>query len=183
MTYNFAQFKQSTKDVEEWLKRELSTIRTGRATPAILDGIKVEAYGSFMPINQVANMSVEDARSLRITPWDMSQSKAIEKAIITSDLGLSVSVDDKGLRVIFPELTSDRRGALVKIAKQKLEDARVTMRGEREKAIKDIDAQEKEKKISEDERFRMKTDLQKVLDDAGRVLDEIFAKKEKEISE
>ncbi len=183
MAYNTAQFKVSLKDIEEWLKKEFSTIRTGRATPSILDGVKVEAYGTDMPINQVANIGVEDARVLRITPWDMSQVKSIEKAIIISDLGLSVSVDDKGLRVNFPDLTSDRRVALVKIAKQKLEDARVTLRNEREKAIKDIDAQEKEKKISEDEKFRMKADLQKAIDDANRVLDELFAKKEKEISE
>ena len=183
MAYNTAQFKQSLKDVEEWLKKEFTGIRTGRANPAILDGIKVEAYGAEMPINQVANVSVEDARMMRITPWDMSQAKAIEKAIMISDIGLSVAVDDKGLRVSFPELTSDRRGALIKIAKQKLEDARVTLRTEREKAIKAIDAQEKAKEISEDEKFRMKTDLQKVLDDANRELDGLFAKKEKEISE
>lgn len=183
MSYSFAQFKQSMKDTEEWLKKELSTIRTGRANLAILDGLKVESYGSLMPINQVANMSVEDARSIRITPWDASQVKVIEKVLITSDLGLSVAVDDKGLRISFPELTSDRRGALIKIAKQKLEDARVTLRNEREKAIKDIDSQEKEKKISEDEKFRMKIDLQKMIDDANRELDGLFAKKEKEISE
>ena len=183
MTYNTAQFKQSLKDIEEWLKKEYTGIRTGRANPSILDGIKVDAYGSEMPINQVANIAVEDARMIRITPWDMSQVKAIEKAIMISDLGLSVSVDDKGLRVNFPELTSDRRGALIKIAKQKLEDARVTLRTEREKSIKDIDAQEKEKTISEDEKFRMKADLQKVLDDANRELDALFTKKEKEITE
>ncbi|KND47854.1 MAG: ribosome recycling factor [Parcubacteria bacterium C7867-006] len=183
MAYNLPQFKQSLKDVEEWLKKEFTGIRTGRATPAILDGVKVDAYGTEMPINQVANISVEDARMLRITPWDASQVKAIEKAIMVSDLGLSVSVDDKGLRVNFPELTSDRRAALIKIAKQKLEDARVTVRTEREKAIKDIDGQEKEKKISEDEKFRMKADLQKVLDDVISILDELFAKKEKEITE
>ncbi len=183
MAYNLPQFKQGLKDVEEWLKKEFTGVRTGRATPAILDGVKVEAYGTEMPINQVANISVEDARMLRITPWDASQVKTIEKAILISDLGLSVSNDDKGLRVNFPELTSDRRAALIKIAKQKLEDARVTVRTEREKAIKDIDSQEKEKKISEDEKFRMKADLQKVLDDVNNTLDELFAKKEKEITE
>jgi ribosome recycling factor len=183
MSYNFNTFKQHTKDVEEWLKRELSSVRTGRATPAILDAVKVEAYGSMMPINQVANISIEDARLLRITPWDMSVAKAVEKAILTSDLGLSVVTDDKGLRVTFPDLTSERRQALVKVAKQKLEDAKVTLRGEREKAVKDIDKQEKDKAVSKDEQFRMKADLQKVVDDANKSLDEIFAKKEKEISE
>ncbi len=183
MAYNIQQFKQTLKGTEEWLKKEFSSVRTGRATPAIFDGIKVEAYGSEMPINQVANISVEDARSVRITPWDLSQSKSIEKAIIVSDLGLSVVVDDKGLRINFPELTSDRRAALIKIAKQKLEDARVALRSEREKAIKDIDAQEKDKKISEDEKFRMKKDLEKALEDSNKALDELFAKKEKEITE
>ncbi len=183
MAYNFANFKNSSKEVEEWLKREMSGIRTGRATPAILDNVRVEAYGSEMPVNQLANVSVEDARMLRITPWDMSQSKAIEKAISTSDLGLSVSVDDKGLRVSFPELTSERRLSLVKIAKQKLEDAKVTLRGEREKVLKDIDKQEKEGGMGEDEKFRLKAELQKLVDDSTKLLEEVFSKKEKEISE
>ena len=183
MAYNFAQFKQATKETEEWLKRELSTIRTGRATPAILDGVKVEAYGSDMTITGVASVSVEDARSLRVTPWDMSLVKAIEKGIVTADLGLSVAVDDKGLRVTFPELTSDRRGAFIKIAKQKLEDARVALRGDREKVIKDVDKKEKEGSMSEDEKFRIKAELQKILDDVGRELEGMFSKKEKEIGE
>jgi ribosome recycling factor len=183
MTYSFSNFKKETKDTEEWLKREFTSIRTGRANPAILDGIKVEAYGSLMPINQLANISAEDVRMLRIAPWDGSVTKAIEKAILVSDLGLSVVVDDKGLRVNFPELTSDRRTTMVKLAKQKLEDARVALRAEREKAIKDIDKEEKDGAISQDEKFRMKADLQKMLDDTNKALDEIFEKKEKEIME
>jgi ribosome recycling factor len=183
MAYNSNSFKTSLKETEEWLKREFTGIRTGRAAPAILDSIKVEAYGSDMPINQVANISIEDARMLRISPWDSSVTKSIEKAIMVSDLGLSVTVDDKGLRVIFPDLTSERRQTLIKIAKQKLEDAKVAIRGEREKAIKEIDRMEKDKEISEDEKFRLKTDLQKILDDANKALDEVFVKKEKEISE
>jgi ribosome recycling factor len=183
MLYNFTPFKQSVKEIEEWLRREYSSIRTGRATPAILDGVKVEAYGAEMPINQLANIAVEDARMIRISPWDMSQAKAIEKAISVSDLGLSVALDDKGLRVMFPELTSERRLSLVKIAKQKLEDARVRLRSEREKVLKDIEKKEKEGGMSEDDKFRFKSELQKILDDTNKVLDEILAKKEKEISE
>lgn len=183
MAYNFNTFKQAAKDTEEWLKKEFTSIRTGRATPAILDGVKVEAYGSEMPVNQLANISIEEARMLRVTPWDASQSKAIEKAIMVSNLGLSVAVDDKGVRVTFPELTSDRRGAFVKMAKQKLEDARVTLRTEREKVLKDIDNKEKEGNISEDEKFRSKTELQKMVDETGRNLEEMLTKKEKEISE
>lgn len=183
MAYNFSQFKQSTSDLQDWLRKEFSTIRTGRATPAILDGVLVEAYGAKMPINQVANISVEDARTIRILPWDASQTKSVEKAIVDSGLGLSVVVDGSGLRVVFPELTSDRRTSLLKIAKQKLEDSKVTLRSEREKVLKDVDAQEKAGSISEDEKFRLKTELQKMVDDAGKVLDEIFGKKEKEIGE
>ncbi len=181
--YNFASFKQSIKDLEEWLKKEFTTIRTGRATPTILDGVMVEAYGTPMSVASLANISIEDARCLRITPWDMSQTKVIEKGILISDLGLSVSVDDKGLRILFPNLTTERRTALIKIAKQKLEDARVTLRSEREKALKDIDAREKSGELSEDEKFRMKADVQKMVDDAGGILETIFSRKEKEIGE
>ncbi len=183
MSFNFSQFKQSTKDLETWLQGEMSGIRTGRATPAILDGVKVEAYGSDMPIQQVASVVVEDARTLRIAPWDTSQAKAIEKGIILADLGLSVSIDDKGLRVSFPELTSDRRSALIKIAKQKLEDTRVTLRTEREKTIKEIDTNKKSGDLSEDEQFRLKADLQKMVEEVNAILDTMLAKKEKEIAE
>jgi ribosome recycling factor len=183
MIYNFTQFKQKSTEVAEWLTREFSGIRTGRASPAILDGVMVEAYGSQMPINQVATITTEDARMIRISPWDSTQTKAVEKAIISSGLGLSCTVDGNGLRVIFPELTADRRVALLKIAKQKLEDAKTNLRGERERVIKDIDAQEKAGDISEDDKFRFKTELQKMVDDAGIKLSEIFNKKEKEISE
>lgn len=183
MAYNFSPFKKSAIDAEDWLRREFAGIRTGRATPSIFDGVKVEAYGSQMSITELANISIEDARMIRITPWDMSIAKSIEKSIITSDLGLSVTLDDKGLRVVFPDLTSERRTAFIKMAKQKLEDAKVTLRGEREKVLKDIDKQEKDGKMSEDEKFRTKTELQKILDEAMRALDEMFTKKDKEISE
>ena len=183
MTYNFSTFQKNIKDLEEWLKREFASIRTGRATPAILDGVRVEAYGSEMPVTQLANISVEDARRLRITPWDMSMVKAIEKGIMVSDLGLSVAVDDKGIRVTFPELTSDRRVQLLKVAKAKLEDARITLRTEREKVLKDVETQEKSGNVSEDEKFRIKADLQKMIDDTNYTLDSFLVKKEKEITE
>ncbi len=182
MAYNFSPFKQNIKETEEWLKKEFAGIRTGRATPAILDSVKVEAYGSFMSISQLANISVEDAKSMRVNPWDASQIKAIEKAIATSDLGLSVAVDDKGVRITFPELTSERRQSLIKVAKQKLEDARIRLRSEREKIQKDIEKQEKEGKMGEDEKFRLKTELQKLLDDGNKNLDSLLEKKEKEIN-
>lgn len=180
---NIQQFKTGVKEIEEWLKKEMATIRTGRANPSILDGVIVPVYGSNMIISQVANIGVEGATTLRISPWDMAIVKDIEKSIMTSDLGLSVSVDDKGLRVTFPSLTSDRRQALVKIAKQKLEDAKVSVRSEREKFIKDVDKKEKDGELSKDENFRLKADLQKIVDEVNRVLEDLFTKKEKEISE
>lgn len=183
MSYNFSSFKQSISELEEWLKKEFAVIRTGRANISVLDGVLVEMYGSRMPINQLATISTEDVRVIRVVPWDKSSGKEIEKAITMANLGLSVTVDDKGLRIIFPELTSDRRVSFVKMAKQKLEDAKVTLRNEREKVIKDIDNKQKEGQISEDDKFRLKNDLQKIVDEAGKNLEAIFVKKEKEILE
>ncbi len=183
MAYNFTQTKEEIEKTTTWLRGEFSGIRTGRASPSILDSVKVDAYGSDVPINQVASVSVEDARMIRITPWDMSQAKAIEKGIMLADLGLSVTVDDKGVRVVFPELTGERRVALMKIAKTKLEEARVAIRGERERTLKDIEKQEKDAEISEDDKFRLKTELQKIVDEASASFETLFTKKEKEISE
>jgi ribosome recycling factor len=183
MAYDFKDLKAGIKSTEEWLRSEFSGIRTGRATPALLDSVMVEAYGAMMPINQVGSISVEDARMMRVTPWDMSLAKAVEKAIMLADLGLSLAVDEKGVRVIFPDLTADRRASLVKLAKQKLEDARIAIRSEREKTIKDIEKKEKDGEISEDEKFRLKAELQKYIDEAGVTLEGLFAKKEKEIAE
>ncbi len=181
MAYNFAPFKQSIKDLEEWLKKEFSSIRTGRATPAILDGVFVESYGTRAPIAAVGSVSIEGARSLRIAPWDMSQAKAIEKAIVVSNLGLSVSVDDKGLRVTFPELTTESRNTFVKMSKQKLEDSRVTLRAERDKVWNDIQAKEKEGGMGEDEKFRLKNEMQKIVDETNQKLEALAEAKEKEI--
>ncbi len=182
MAYNFTPLKQKTKDTEEWLKKEFGSLRTGRVTPTLLDVVKVEVYGSFMPVSQVASITTEDARSLRVSPWDTTQIKPIEKAIQIASLGASIVVDDKGLRVIFPDLTSERREILLKTCKQKLEDARVALRIEREKVWTDIQKQEKEGKINEDERFRLKNEMQKIVDEANKKLEENFEKKEKEIN-
>jgi ribosome recycling factor len=183
MAYDFKELKAGISGVHTWLSNEFSGIRTGRATPALLDSISVEAYGTMMPIPQVASVSIEDVRMIRVAPWDMSLAKAVEKAIMLADLGLSLSVDDKGVRVIFPDLTAERRAMLVKLAKQKLEDARITLRGEREKTIKDIEKREKDGELSKDDVFRLKTELQKMIDEGNKGLEELFAKKEKEILE
>lgn len=181
MAYNFSPFKQKTKDTIEWLKKECMTIRTSRATPTILDGISVESYGSMMAISQVASITSEGARTLRVVPWDMSVAKHIEKAIADSNLGLSVALDDKGVRVSFPELTTERRTALVKLLKSKLEDARVTLRKERDIAWDDIQKAEKAGGMGEDEKFRLKAEMQKIVDETNKELDAVSTRKEAEI--
>lgn len=182
MNYNFAAAKEKIKGVEEWLKKEYNGIRTGRASPSLLDGVMVESYGARVPLSQVGSITAEDARMLRIVPWDMGQVKEIEKAITAMNLGVSPVVDDKGVRVAFPELTADRRVSLMKIAKQKLEEARVSLRAEREKAWSDIQAKEKNDEITEDDKFRLKKEMEKIIEEGNGKLDEVFARKEKEIS-
>jgi ribosome recycling factor len=181
MTHDFSALKVKIQETKDWLSNEYLGIRTGRATPTLLDSIRVESYGSKMPINQLASVNIEDARTLRISPWDASQVQAIEQAIAKADLGVSASVDEKGLRVSFPELTAERRGMLQKIVKDKLEHARISMRGARDEAWSDIQKNEKDKEISEDEKFRYKDEMQKLINEGNTALDDIAKRKEEEI--
>lgn len=181
MAFDFGKFNKKVIEVEEWLKKEFSSVRTGRAMPTILDGVRVESYGSFMSIHELANINLEDARCLRIAPWDKTQTKAIEKAIMVANLGVSVVVDDKGLRVIFPELTSERRVEIVKIAKMKLEEAKVTLRKYREEVMKELQNMEKAGGIGKDDIQRWEKDLQKLVDEGKKKLEVQLEKKEKEI--
>ncbi|AKM84119.1 TPA: ribosome recycling factor [Candidatus Campbellbacteria bacterium] len=182
MSYDFSKFKKELSEIESWLTKEYTTIRTGMASPALLDSVKVESYGSFMPINQLATVGTEDARTIRVSPWDKSQVRGIEKAINDANLGVSVASDSAGVRVIFPELTSERRVLLIKSAKEKLEKARVSLRGEREKVWEDIQKKEKNGEMGEDEKFSLKEEMQKYVDASNKKFEEIFSKKEKEIS-
>ena len=181
MAYDYTELKEATAGVIEWLKQEYSAIRTGRATPAVLDAVMVDAYGSKMPINQLATITTEDAQTIRIVPWDQSMVKPIERAITESDLGLSVNVDDHGLRATFPTLTSERREQLLKLAKQKLEEARVSVRTHRDETWDDIQKQEKGGDITEDEKFRYKDEMQKIVDATNEQLEQMFEKKQSEI--
>jgi ribosome recycling factor len=183
MSYNFNPFKTASDATFLWLQKEYSSLRTGRSTPAILDAVQVDVYGSKMPVNQVANITVEDSKTIRIAPWDKTTIKSIDSAIRESNLGLSVAVDDQGLRVSFPELTADRRVSLIKISKQKLEEARIALRGEREKVLNDLDKKEKEGEISKDDKFRHREELQKFVDEANKRMEDLADKKESEISE
>jgi len=181
MAYDFSILKAKISDIEEWLKKEFFGIRTGRATPSVLDSIRVDSYGAKLPIVQVANVGIEDNRTLRIVPYEASAGKEIEKAIVTSNLGLSVSSDDRGVRVSFPELTSENRSALAKVVKEKLEQARISLRGERDRVWGDIVKQEKEGDIAEDEKFRYKEEMQKLVDGGNSNLELLADKKEREI--
>ena len=179
--YDFVKLKEEISNIENWLIKEFSNIRTGLASITILDNVKVENYGTLTPVNQVANITTEDAKTIRISPWDASQIKELEKAIIKADLGVSVAVDEKGIRLAFPELTSDRRQMLTKVAKDKLEQSKVSLRGERDKIWSDIQEKEKDNEISQDDKFQLKDEMQKIIDGAGNGLLSLFEKKEKEI--
>ena len=182
MAYDFTPLKSKIKETEEWLSRELAGVRTGRATPTLLDGVKPEAYGARTPLAQIASVSVEDARTLRIIPYDPSLTKVIEKAIIDADIGISPSTDDQGLRVSFPELTAERRTQLVKIAKDKAEQARTTLRSHRTDAMKMLEAAEEAGGMGEDEVSRHKAEIQKLIDASNESVGEILKKKETEIA-
>lgn len=182
MAYDFKPFEKKIKEIEERFARELSGVRTGRATPAILDSVMIESYGSRMGMSQVATISVEDARTLRIVPWDMGNAKEIEKAITVANLGLSVGADEKGVRVFFPELTAERRTSLLKVAKEKMEEVRTALRQARDEVWNAIQKQEKEGLMSEDDKFRTKDEMQKRVDVANKRFDDAFARKEKELT-
>ena len=182
MAYDFKPFEKRLKEIEERAGKELGAIRTGRAAPAILDGIMVESYGARVPINQVAAVSVDDARSIKITPWDASLGKEIEKAITVANLGVSVSAGEGGVRVTFPELTGESRERLVKIAKERIEEMRTSLRVARDEVWNDIQKQEKDKLMTEDEKFRAKDEMQKRVDATNKNFEGMLERKEKEIT-
>lgn len=175
MQYNFSNFKIELKKIEEFLGKEYSQLNIGRASPMVLDGISVESYGSFVPLKNVASVSIEDPKTLRIAPWDKNQIKGIEKAIVGANLGLSVATDDQGIRVIFPQLTTETRQTLVKVLKEKLEESRISVRRERETILEDM------KDFTEDDKFRAKEDLQKIINEANENLEALFERKEQEV--
>ena len=173
--YNTQEFKNELQKIEVWLSKEYSQIQTGRATPMVLHSISIENYGSYTPIKNVASISVEDSKTLRIAPWDKNQVRLIEGAINEADLGLSVLSDADGVRVIFPMLTTESRSKLVKILKEKLEDARISVRKERQAEIDRLEG------LTEDEIKRAKEEIQKAVDEVNSNLENIFNKKESDL--
>lgn len=165
------------------LKREFATIRTGRASLSLLDGIKVDCYGSITPLNQVASLAVPESRLITIQPWDPKVIENIEKAIQSSGIGLTPANDGKTIRLPVPTLTEDRRKELVKLAKKMAEDSRVAIRNIRRDINEEVKKIEKEKKISEDEFRKSHEDIQKTTDQYIKKIDDILKKKEEEIME
>ena len=163
------------------LGREFSGVRTGRANTALLDGVRVEAYGTHTPINQMASVSVPDPKSLVIQPWDTTQIAAIEKAIMKSDLGLTPSSDGKVIRLTMPTLTEERRKQLAKTVGKLAEEARVSIRNIRRDANDRLKALAKDKKTSQDEERRGHDQIQKTTDKFIARVDELTKKKEQEI--
>lgn len=165
------------------LENEFKRIRTGRASLSILDGIRVDYYGTPTPLNQMASLSVPESRLISIQPWDVSVIKEIEKAILKSDLGLTPSSDGKIIRIAIPPLTEERRKELVKVINKMSEDHKVAVRNLRRDANDMIKELKKEGEISEDEAFKAQDQVQKITDEHIKLIDEINNKKEKEILE
>ncbi|MEJ2209385.1 MAG: ribosome recycling factor [Anaerolineae bacterium] len=167
----------------EALQDDLLSIRTGRASPALVEKLSVEYYGTMTPLNQMASIAVPEPRLLVIRPWDPSALADIERAILKSDLGLTPMNDGKLIRLSIPRLTEERRRELVKHVSRRVEEARIAIRNLRRDALKDLQEFEKEKMISEDDFFRAKDEVQELTDEFIARVDEIGQRKEEEVME
>ena len=174
------QAKQAMDKAVEAVKREFATVRTGKATTALLDLVRVEAYGNEMPINQVASVATPEPKLLTVQPWDKSLLKAVEKAILASDLGLTPSNDGNIIRIPLPPLTEERRRELVKVVHKFAEEGRVAVRHARTEAINRI---KKAEHVSDDEKKHTEKDVQKLHDEHLKLVDEVVKAKEAEIME
>ena len=175
--------RESMGKTVEALKNELSRIRTGRASLSILDGIKVDYYGTLTPLNQMATLAVPESRMITIQPWDASVIKDIEKAILKSDLGLTPSSDGKIIRISIPQLTEDRRKELVKVVHKVCEEHKVSVRNFRRDSNDLLKSMKNEGEISEDDAFKAQDQVQEITDEYIQLVDECYKEKEKEILE
>lgn len=173
--------KPKLSDALEHLKREVSSLRTGRATPALVEDLEVEHYGMKQPLKALAAISVPEPRQILISPWDKGAMEPIQKAIQQSNLGMNPIADSNGIRLNLPALNEERRKELIKMLHQKLEEGRIAIRKVREEAMKELDKAEKDKEISKDEHFRGKSEIQKIVDETNKKVDEMGAQKEKEV--
>lgn len=180
---DYIEFESKMKKTAEVLKTQLASVRAGRANAAVLDQITVDYYGVPTPIQQVASVSVPDPRSLLIQPWDASVLKGIEKAILASELGINPQNDGRAIRLVFPQLTEERRKELAKQVKKYGEEAKVAVRNIRRDAIDKFKKQQKSSEITEDDYKTVEKDIQKLTDDYIKEVEGIAEKKEKELFE
>ena len=178
-----SEIRQKMNKTTEALERDFKRIRTGRASTALLEGIRVDCYDTQMPIEQVASIAAPESRLITIQPWDLSVIGDIEKAILKSELGLTPANDGKIIRISIPPLTEERRKELAKLAKKMAEENRISVRNLRREANEMFKELKTEKEISEDEFFRSQDDVQKITDQFIKKIDEITSRKEKEIIE
>lgn len=175
--------EETMKKSINFLKEDLATIRAGKANPKLLDKIQVSYYGSMTPLNQVANISVPEPRSIIIQPWDSSLIKEIEKAIMTSELGINPSNDGKMIRLVIPPLTEERRRDLIKQIKKEVENAKIAVRNIRRDTNEDLKKLEKSSELTKDDLKKAEEEMQKLTDKYIKLTDDIYRDKEKEILE
>ncbi|KPK38130.1 MAG: ribosome recycling factor [Omnitrophica WOR_2 bacterium SM23_29] len=187
---NFTSSREVFHDTEDKMRktleavsREFATVRTGRATPALVDGIKVEYYGTPTPLKSLASITTPDPKLIVIQPWDTSVVGEVEKAILRSELGITPINDGKVIRLQIPDLSKERRLELAKLVKKMAEDGRVSLRTVRHAAVEHVRKLEKDKLITEDERFKGQDEIQKITDKYIVKIDEVLAAKEREITE
>ena len=181
MNFDFTQIKEAFADAEAYLKQEYLQISTGRANPALLDSLNIDSYGSQQAIKNVASITIEDARSIKVTPWDKSHIQLIEKSLHDSQLPFSISVDDSGVRIHIPQLTEESKIGIVKLLKEKFEAARVKVRNIRQEAMKAIEQGEENGDYAEDARKHFEDELQKMVDSSNKNLEELFKNKEESV--
>lgn len=179
----YADTRDRMKKVIDNLEREFKRVRTGRAAVSLLDGIRVDYYGTATPLNQIATLTIPEPRSITIQPWDTSIIGEVEKAILKSELGLTPMNDGKLIRIGIPPLTEERRRDLVKVVRKMAEESKVALRNVRRDSNEMLKDLKKEKAISEDEQFRGQEEVQKITDDFIKLADAVYAGKEKEILE
>lgn len=178
---NLYEHKTKFTDVIEFLKTDIAALRTGRASAAMVENIFVDAYGSSQPLKAVASISISDAKTVVLEPWDKSLLSAVEKGVRDSGLGINPVNDGKIIRLSLPDLTSERRQELTKILHQKLEQARISIRQVREEIREKINQEEKDKVIAEDQKFRLQEDLEKMVKEFNEEVKKIGEQKEEEI--
>ena len=179
----YKSYQEKMKKSIDSVSADFASVRAGRANASVLNRINVDYYGTPTPIQQIASIGSPDARTLQITPWDASALRGIEKAILESDLGINPSNDGKSIRLAFPQLTEERRKELVKQIRKYAENGKVAVRNIRRDAVDAFKKKQKASEITEDDLKQAEKDLQKMTDDSCKVLDDLLAKKEKELME